>query len=117
MTEVLPFFSRFEDPRELLRTLLEDDDAIGREGVWEFGKMGSPRRLLYLGFSAIECSEWELAISSLRACRDRIMAIPKPIGERVRAEFLPYLEQGIICAKHRSVWNCGDGSCGDSAVS
>ena len=103
-TEVLPFFSRFEDPNELLRTLFEDDDAIGHEGVWDFGKKGSPTRLLYIGFAAIEYSEWELAISSLRRCKERIMAIPKPIGARVQAEFLPYLEQGRVCAEHKRFW-------------
>ena len=77
---VLPFFSRFEDPNEVLRTFLEDDDAIGHEGVWEFGKKGSPRRLPFTRFAALECGKWDLAISSLRVCREKMMGIPEPIG-------------------------------------
>ena len=83
--EALPFFSRFDDTEELVRTFLEDDDAIGREGVWDFGKRESPSRLLYTGFAAIECGKWDLAISSLRACQEKTLRIPEPVGERVRA--------------------------------
>jgi hypothetical protein len=45
----LQFFSRFENSKELLRTLLQDDDVIGREGVWELGKREPLKRLLYTG--------------------------------------------------------------------
>jgi hypothetical protein len=101
----LPFFRRFEDLGELMRTLLEDEDAVGTEGVWEFGKKGSPSRLLYTAFAAIECGEWELAAASLRACREKIMMIPEPIGRRVQAKFLPYIEEGLNCSNHRSTWS------------
>lgn len=98
--EVLPFFSRFEDPQELLRTLLEEEDGIGRGGPWEFGKKGSPRRLLYTGFAALECSKWELAISSLRECKAKIITI----GGSVEAELSSYIDQGIACAENRRMW-------------
>jgi hypothetical protein len=99
--EALLFFSRFEDPEELLRTFLEDDDAIGREGVWEFGQKESPARLLYTGFAAIECGEWDLAISSFLACKEKTLAI----GGLVQAELLPYLDQGLSCAEHKRAWS------------
>jgi hypothetical protein len=103
--EVLPFFSRFEDQEVLLRTFIEEDDAIGREGVWDFGKKESPTRLLYIGFAAIECGEWGLATSSLTACKQKTMAIPKPAGALVQAELLPYLDQGLACADHKRAWS------------
>jgi len=105
--KALPFFSRFEDEDEVLRTFLEDEDLMGCEGVWEFGRKESPRRLLYTGFTAIECGQWDLAISSLRACRERTMTIPSPIREIVQAEILPYVEQGIACAEQRRRWSSG----------
>jgi hypothetical protein len=98
---VLPFFSRFEDAEEVLRTLLEDEDAIGREGVWEFGKQNSPKRFLYLGFAALECAKWDLAISSLRACRDKIAMIPE-IAERIRAEMMPFVDDGIVHGEQKA---------------
>jgi hypothetical protein len=101
---VLPFFSRFEDIEELLRTFLEDDDAIGREGVWDFGKKGSPKRLLYTGFAAIECGKWDLAVFCLRACKEKTMEIPEPVGERVRSEILPFVDQGLACAAYKRTW-------------
>ena len=102
--KAIPFFSRFDDPEELLRTFLEDDDAIGHEGVWDFGKGGSPDRLLYTGFAAIECGEWDLAIASLRACREKMMAVPEPVREQVQAGILPYVDEGLVCAEHKSAW-------------
>jgi hypothetical protein len=104
---VLPFFSRFDDTEELVRTFLEDDDAIGREGVWEFGKRGSPTRLLYTGFAAIECEKWDLASSSLRACKDKTMELPELVSKLVRAEMLPYIDQGFACVEHKSAWTVG----------
>jgi len=102
--EVFPFFNRFDDPEELLRTFLEDDDEIGRGGVLDFGKKESPKRLLYTGYAAIECSKWDLAISSLRACREKTMGIPEPVGERVQAEILPYIDKGLACAERETAW-------------
>lgn len=103
--EAFPFFCRFEDPEEVLRTFLNDEDAIGREGAWEFGKKGSPRRLLYTGFTAIECGKWDVATSNLRACHEKTMAISPPVGESVRAEILPYVDQGIACAEQMRPWS------------
>jgi hypothetical protein len=102
--KVLPFFSRFDDPEELLRTFLEDDDAIGREGIWEFGKMASATRHLYTGFAAIECGKWEVAISNLQTCRERIMAIPELVRPQVQEELWPYVEEGFACAARKLRW-------------
>ena len=102
--DALPFFRRFDDMEGVLRTFLDDDDAIGHEGIWDFGKRGSPTRLLYTGFAAIECSKWDLAIASLRACKEQTIGIPKPVGERVRAEILPYVDKGLACAERKSPW-------------
>jgi hypothetical protein len=112
--KVLPFFHRFEDPEQLLRTFLEDEDAIGCEGVWDFGKKGSPKRLLYTGFAAIECGKWDLAVSSFKSCKERIMGFPDLVGRSIRAEYLPYIEEGIACAGSKITWsivqrNCVDG--------
>ena len=108
--EALPFFSRFDDTEELVRTFLEDDDAIGREGVWDFGKRESPSRLLYTGFAAIECGKWDLAISSLRACQEKTLRIPEPVGERVRAEIMPYVDEGLACVERQCAWAAGFGA-------
>jgi hypothetical protein len=107
--KALPFFHRFENQGELLRTLLEDEDAIGREGVWDFGKKGSPKRLLYTGFAAIECSMWDLAIPSLLSCKAKLMRIPEPVGQSVRAEYLPYIQEGIACAEEKCAWKYFEG--------
>src|SRR5258706_4696408 len=103
--KVLPFFHRFEDREELLRTLLEDEDAIGCEGVWDFGKKASPKRLLYTGFAAIECGKWDLAVSSLKSCKEKIMGFPDLVGRSLRAEYLPYIEEGSACAGSNSTWS------------
>lgn len=102
--KAIPFFSRFDDAEELLRTLLEDEDAIGHQGVWEFGKRESPTRLLYTGFAAIECGRWDLAISSLKACREKTMTIFPSVRERVQTEILPYVDAGLACAERESAW-------------
>jgi len=101
--KVLPFFGRFENIEELLRTFVQDEDAIGHQGVWDFGKMGSPNRLLYIAFAALECGEWDVAISNLLACRERTLAIPA--GVQVQAWILPYVDQGLACAEHRRPWS------------
>lgn len=93
----IPFFSRFDDPEELLRTFLEDDDAICGEGVWDIGKEGSPQRLLYTGFAAIECKQWDLAISNLQACREKTTAM----DEQVQADILPYIDEGLASAEQK----------------
>ncbi|MBR0969624.1 hypothetical protein [Bradyrhizobium japonicum] len=108
----IPFFQRFEDSGELLRTFLEDEDAIGLEGVWDFGKKGSPKRLLYTGFAAIECGRWDLAVSSLLSCKEKAIGIPEPVGRSVRAEYVPYIQEGIACAENKCAWKHGEGPTG-----
>jgi hypothetical protein len=103
--KVLPFFHRFEDPEELLRTFLEDEDSIGCDGVWDFGKKGAPRRLLYIGFAAIECGKWDLAIFSFESWKERILGFPEIVSRSLRAEYLPYVEEGLTCARSKSTWS------------
>jgi hypothetical protein len=105
--KALPFFSRFEDAEEVLRTFLEDESTFDGEGVWEFRKKESPIRLLYTGFAAIECGKWDLATSSLRACGEKVMAIPSPIHDSVAAELLHYVDQGLACAQQKRLWSAG----------
>lgn len=107
---VVPFFHRFDDAQEVLRTFLEDEDNIGRPGIWDFGKIGSPRRLLYIGFAAIKCERWGLAISSLLECKEKIMKLPNPIGEQIQADILPYLNEGLSCADGHSQWSIAGAS-------
>ncbi len=111
--KALPFFRRFEDPEELLRTFLEDDDAVGHDGVWDFGKKGSPKRLLYTGFAAIECGKWDLAVSSLDSCKEKIMGLPDLVSRSVRAEYLPFIEEGIVHARSKSRWSIAQKNCAD----
>ena len=103
--KALPFFDRFDDSDELLRTLIQDMNAIGQEGVWEFGKLGSPSRLLYTGFAAIRCRQWEFAVTNLNACRQRILAIPELIGYRIQSELGLYIDQGIAAATEKRQWS------------
>lgn len=111
--KALPFFQRFEDPEELLRTFLEDEDAIGCEGVWDFGKKGSPNRLLYAGFAAIECSKWDLAISSFESCKERILGFPEIASRSLRAEYLPYVREGLTRARSKRTWSIVQRNCVD----
>jgi hypothetical protein len=103
--KIRPFFHRFNDPNELLRTLIEDDDPIGRDGPWEFGKFGSPQRLLLIGFTALECGEWELARSNLSACNQRILQIPEPSLRSIQREYSPFIEAGVAHSVARRPWS------------
>jgi hypothetical protein len=109
--KALPFFSRFDDTEELLRTFLEDDDAIDQgERIWGFGKMGSPVRLLYTGFTALECGKWSLAMESLHGCREVVMSIDDLPSENIgniQAEFSPLIDEGLACAEQRHPWRTG----------
>lgn len=102
--KALPFFSRFEDAEELLRTLREDSNMMGREGVWNIGNEGSPIRLLLIGFAAIKCERWELARESLEASRDKFMGVPEIIRSDLLREHLPQIEQGLACVKSKCAW-------------
>ena len=70
-----------------------------------FWKKGIAETLLYTAFAAIECGKWDLAIASLGACKEKIMGLSEPIGESAQAEFLPYIEEGVVCIKHRCTWS------------
>lgn len=102
----LPFFNRFDAPEELLRTFIEDEMSMEHGGVWSFGRKGSPVRLLYTGFAALECGKWDLAASSLNACRAKTVEIGKnDIGENIRAKYQPWIDLGLACAAEKRGWS------------
>jgi hypothetical protein len=63
-TEGLSWFQRFSDMREVLRTLMEDDEAS--EGTWGFGAKASPARNLYTGYVALSLNKIPIATEHLR---------------------------------------------------
>src|SRR5262249_55266663 len=87
----LPFFGRFEDADELLRAFLEEDGDFGPEEIWEFGRKGSPVRMFYTGFCALECHRWDLAFETLTQCREKAVTI----YWKDRHDILACIEAGI----------------------
>lgn len=63
-TEGLSWFQRFSDMREVLRTLMEDDET--NQGTWGFGARLSPARNLYTGYVALSLGETQIATQHLR---------------------------------------------------
>jgi hypothetical protein len=63
-TEGLSWFQRFSDMQEVLRTLMEDDEA--NEGTWGFGANPSPARNLYTGYVALSLGEAQIAAERLK---------------------------------------------------
>ena len=57
------WFQRFSDMREVLRTLLEDDETD--EVAWGFGANPSPARFLYRGYVALSLGDNSLASNDL----------------------------------------------------
>ena len=55
----LPWFERFADRTEVLRTLLEDADD--HAGTWGFGSNPSPMRALLIAYTALDLGQSELA--------------------------------------------------------
>jgi hypothetical protein len=62
-SEGFDWFHRFSDMREVLRTLLEDDETD--DGTWGFGANPSPARNLYRGYVALSLGNTELAFNDL----------------------------------------------------
>ncbi len=62
--EALPWFQRFSDMGEVLRTLREDSENEGQ--AYGFGKAHSPMRHLYTGFIALQLGDKKLAAIDLR---------------------------------------------------
>lgn len=58
--EILLWFERFNDLKEVLRILLEDEEDMNNSG-WGFGANHSPARYYFSGFVALELGEWSLA--------------------------------------------------------
>ncbi len=106
---LLPMFSRFDDPSEVLRTLIEDEDATASVGVWEIGKRDSLQRLLYTGFAALECENWSVAQASLTACRQKLRDLPGILTGRIAVDFLPLLDQADAHAARQSRWSLPSG--------
>jgi uncharacterized protein DUF4304 len=61
--EAFPWFQRFSDMREVLRTFREDGED--REKGFGFGRNPSPIRHLYRGFVALEVGDKEMAAKDL----------------------------------------------------
>jgi hypothetical protein len=59
----LPWFDRFADPGELLRTLLEDPSDM--QATWGMGNFGSPVRAYLLGYTALLLGDRPLAREQL----------------------------------------------------
>jgi hypothetical protein len=55
----LPWFNQFSDPKEVLRTLLED--SVSNERTSGFGANPSPIRHFMTGFTALSVGKMELA--------------------------------------------------------
>jgi hypothetical protein len=68
---VCSFWSRYEDPAEVLRSLQSEEDQLGRdsEGLVDIGAKGSHIRLIYTGFAALWMEDYELALTILSECR------------------------------------------------
>jgi hypothetical protein len=94
---VLPFYSRFEDDEEPLRTLLEEDGVplSKKEGLFDFGNKDSPRRLFYIGFAALEREHWPLAIECFLKCHERANASIL----KKNLEFMSAVEKGLDRAR------------------
>jgi hypothetical protein len=69
--KLMPFWSRFNEPSELLRTFRVAEDVNGREqeGPVDIGAKESHIRLFYFGFTALWLEDYELALSVLTRCR------------------------------------------------
>ena len=65
LQDALPWFDRFRDHREVLRTLVEDEERMGE--TWGFGAPGSPVRRLATAYAAIHCGELGMAEEELAA--------------------------------------------------
>lgn len=68
----LPWFERFNDMNEVLRTLLEDDEEIGRKinGTFGFGRNPSPIRSYQTGYIALSIGNYDLAEKALKEAID-----------------------------------------------
>jgi uncharacterized protein DUF4304 len=60
----LPWFSRFADLNEVLRTLQEDSES--HEGTWGFGTKTSPSRHFMTGYVALSLGRTQLALDHIQ---------------------------------------------------
>jgi hypothetical protein len=84
-SQALPWFARFTDPREVLRTLVEEEDSI--PDTWGFGRLGSPSRNYFIGYVARSLGETDIARRGLTA------ALESGCYETVRPRLLSDLAQ------------------------
>jgi hypothetical protein len=71
LRDVVPWFARFRDLRQLLAMLLQDpNDKSAMNMCWGWGRMGSPVRLALTGFVALEMEDWTVAERCLRQVLD-----------------------------------------------
>lgn len=66
VTDVFPWFERFNDLHCLLAMLLDNPEDDPEDKCWGWGRMNSPIRLALTGFIAFELEQWALAGRCLR---------------------------------------------------
>jgi hypothetical protein len=81
---ILPFFAEVEDFDLFLEYLRNGKDNLGSEGIWNIGRLGSFRRLMLMGFVALEAEQWDLARESLSRCLETIDSKRLNISPAVR---------------------------------
>jgi hypothetical protein len=98
------FWSQYNDPRELLRSLKQDEQIGGptEEGIVDVGSIGSHIRLFYLGFTALWLEEYALAASVLTECRAHKKWLPSGmLGDFDTRPVLDCLDKGLLYARER----------------
>jgi hypothetical protein len=80
--EGFQWFQRFSDMREVLRTLLEDDEET--QGTWGFGANPSPARHLFRGYVALAVGETDRAFKDLS--RAASSSSYDQLRERIKAD-------------------------------
>jgi hypothetical protein len=96
-SKVWPFYDRFDDPEAVLQALLEERDVLGSndEGVWDMGQPGSWGRLFYIGYAALKCQKWDLALDAFTRCRD----VERAAKWSHRSDIVACIERGLAEAR------------------
>ena len=103
----LPFFAFVEDLEAFFEYLLSSDDQVGREGIWDIGKMGSFSRLYITGFTALELGRWVEAHKALLQCAaeaELMSTHMEQVGavSGISSEVMSCIRHGIELAEGRS---------------
>jgi hypothetical protein len=80
----IPWFHRFENENEVLRTLQCDDE----EGTWGFGGKDSPQRHILLGYMELSRNNLENAIAHMNLALQKLSNSPVeiPLTEQLRRQ-------------------------------